>query len=160
MRIIVAAAFRPEWEPASTDLGPALEQALEREGHAVEAIRIPFEPSPDSVAPQLLALRLTDVGNVGDLLIATAAPFHLLRHRRKVLWLSEHYPWLEDVSEPPDWLRLADQLAIDEAHTAYAVSSDLCARIARVSDRVVVPLPPPAAEEQGWSSVVSVLTGT
>ena len=47
---------------------------------------------------QLFAFRMTNVSDVGELLVATDAPCHLLRHRRKVLWLTEHYPWLDDES--------------------------------------------------------------
>lgn len=158
MRILVASAFRPAWEPAGPDLAPALERALARAGHDVESIRIPFEPDPDGAAPQLLALRLTDVRDTGHLLIATAAPCHLIRHARKVLWLSEHYPWPDELGEPPEWMRQSDRQAVDEAQAAYAVSLDLCARIRFLTGRAIAPLPAPAAEDESWNDVLSVLT--
>jgi hypothetical protein len=159
MRVLVASAFRPSGRAEQRDLGHALELALRDAGHDVEAIRIPFYPDPDPDVwwPQLLAFRLTDVSDIGDLLVATATPCHLLRHPRKVLWLSEYYPWIDDESAAFHLLRTADRQACGEATAAFAVSQDLCDRIARLSGRAVEPLSPPG--EGSWHTVVAALTG-
>ena len=105
MRVLIASPFRPWCEPGQEDLGRALELAMRDHGHDVDAIRIPFDCDPDELVPQLLALRLTDVSDVGELLVATGTPCHLLRHPRKVLWLTEHYPWIGDGSSALQSLR-------------------------------------------------------
>jgi hypothetical protein len=158
MRVLVASAFRPSGKAEPTDLGHALERALQDAGHDVEAIRIPFDPDPDPdvLWPQLLAFRLTDVSDIGELLVATATPCHLLRHPRKVLWLTEHYPWIDDESDAFQLLRTADRQACGEAVAAFAVSQSLCDRIARLSGRAVEPLSPPG--EGSWHTVLATLT--
>jgi hypothetical protein len=159
MRILVASAFRPSGRTDRSDLGHALELALRDAGHDVEAIRIPFDPDPDPdiLWPQLLAFRLTDVSDIGELLVATATPCHLLRHPGKILWLTEHYPWIDDESPAFQLLQTADRQACGEAAAAYAVSQHLCDRIARSSGRAVEVLSPPG--EESWQAVVATLTG-
>jgi hypothetical protein len=157
MMILVASAFRPFWEPRQDDLGRALEIALRDYGHEVASIRIPFDRDPDVVWEQLFALRLTNVSDVGELLVATGTPCHLLRHRRKVLWLTEHYPWLEDGSTALGSLGVADHQACGESDAVFAVSEPLCDRVARSSGRAVKPLPPPP--NGSWDRVVAALTG-
>ena len=155
--ILVASGFRPSWESGQEDLSRALELALRDQGHEVESIRIPFDHDPQAVWAQLFALRLTNVSDVGDLLVATGAPCHLLRHRRKVLWLTEHYPWLEDGSAALASLSLADHQACGEASAVFAVSERLCDRVARSSGHALEQLPPPP--QVSWERVVAVLTG-
>jgi hypothetical protein len=157
MIILVASEFRLSWEPGQADLGRALEVALRDDGHEVESIRIPFDRDPRVVWAQLLALRLTNVSDVGELLIATGAPCHLLRHRRKVLWLTEHYPWLADGSPALASLSVADHQACAEASAVFAVSEGLCDRVARSSGRAVEQLPPPP--QGSWERVLEGLTG-
>jgi hypothetical protein len=156
MRILIASPFRPWCEPGQEDLGRALELAMQDRGHEIDAIRIPFDRESDELVPQLLAFRLTDVSDVGDLLVATGTPCHLLRHPRKVLWLTEHYPWINDGSTAFELLGRADRQACGEATAVFAVSERLCERIARVSGRAVELLPPP---QGSWRAIVTALTG-
>lgn len=156
MRVLVASAFRPPWELDLEDLSGQLEVALQDHGHEVESIRIPFGRDPDALWTQLFALRMTNVSDVGELLVATSAPCHLLRHRHKVLWMTEHYPWLEEGSAALESLRLADRRACEEASAAYAVSQSLRERIARPSASPVEVLPPPL--HGSWDRVIAALT--
>ena len=128
---------------------------MQERGHEVDAIRIPFDADPDVLWPQLLGFRLTDVGDRGDLLVATGTPGHLLRHPHKVLWLAEHYPWIDDGSAALESLRAADRRAFGEAAAAFAVSKRLCDRIAHSSGCAVELLPPPKGS---WNSVIAALT--
>jgi hypothetical protein len=155
MQVLIASPFRPSCEPGETDLGRALELALQEQGHEADAIRIPFDPDPDALWAQLLAFRLTDVGDRG-VLVATATPCHLLRHPHKVLWLDEHYSWIDDWSTALDSLRSADRQACGEAVAAFAVSQRLCDRIAHSSGRAVKLLAPP--QQGSWQPVVAALT--
>ncbi len=158
MWILIASAFRPSEEPDHEDLGGALEIVLRDHGHEVDSIRIPFDPDPGALLSQLFAFRMTNVSDVGELLVATGTPCHLLRHWRKVLWLTEHYPWLDD--ESPEWrsLMLADRTALGEARAAFAASEHLRERVARSSRSAVELLPPPP--EGSWDRVVAALTAS
>lgn len=155
MRVLIASPFRPE--AGQADLGSALRLAMQDHGHEVDMIRIPFDPDPDALWPQLVAFRLTDVGDRGDLLVATGTPCHLLRHPGKVLWLAEHYPWIDDGSTALDSLRPADRQACGEAVAAFAVSQRLCDRIAYSSGCAVELLSPP--RQGSWDPVLVALTG-
>jgi len=154
MRVLIASPFRPE--PGQAELDSALERATESQGHEVDAIRIPFDHDPDALWAQLLAFRLTDVSERVDLLVATGTPCHLLRHPRKVLWLTEHYPWIDDGCTALQSLRASDREACGEATRVFAASQRLCDRIARSSGRAAELLSPP--QHGSWHSVVAALT--
>jgi hypothetical protein len=156
MWILVASAFRPSEESDHEDLGRALEIALRDHGHEVEPIRIPFDRDPDALLTQLFSFRMTNVSDVGELLVATGTPCHLLRHWRKVLWLTEHYPWLDDESPEFRSLVVADRTAFGEARAAFAASEHLCERVGRSSGSAVELLPPPP--QGSWDRVVEALT--
>ena len=126
-------------------------------GHEVDAIRIPFDPDPEALWPQLLAFRLTEISVGGDIFVATGTPCHLLRHPRKVLWLTEHYSWIDDESVAFDLLRTSDHLACGEAAAAFATSPHLCERVARSSGSAVKLLPPPG--NGSWDPVLAALIG-
>jgi hypothetical protein len=157
MWILVASAFRPSWEPDPEDLGGELETALRDHGHEVDSIRIPFDPEPDTLWEQLFAFRMTNIRDVGELLVATSPPFHLLRHRRKLLWLTEHYPSLDDESPVLRSLAMADRQACAEASATFVVSEHVRGRIARSSGAVAGVLAPPP--QGSWERVVAALTG-
>lgn len=156
MRVLIASPFRASFEPGQTDLGRALELAMRDHGHAVDTVRIPFHPDPDALWPQLLAFRLTDVSERNELLVAIGTPCHLLRHPRKVLWLTEHYPWIDDRCAALQSLRASDREACDEAIGVFAASQRLCDRIARSSGRTVELLSPPP--HGSWPPLVVALT--
>ena len=158
MWILVASAFRSSGEPDQEDLRGRLEAELRDHGHEVDSIRIPFDPNPDALWEQLFAFRMTNVRDVGELLLATGTPCHLLRHRRKLLWLTDHYPSLEDGSEVLASLALADRQACAEATATFAASDRVRDRIARSSGTVPGLLAPPP--EGSWEHVVEALTGT
>jgi hypothetical protein len=158
MWILVASRFRPSWEPDQEDLGGALEIALRDHGHEVDSIRIPFDRDPSALLTQLFGFRMTNVSDVGELLVATGTPCHLLRHQRKVLWLTEHYSWIDDESPELRSLMVADRQAVDEARAAFAVSEHLCKRVARSSGCAVALLPPPP--RGSWDRVVATLTAS
>jgi hypothetical protein len=154
--LVASSTSQPLWEPATEDLGRELEIALRDHGHEVESIRIPFDRDPSALWAQLFAFRLANVSDVADLLVATGTPCHLLRHRRKVLWLTEHYPWLDDDSAALRSLGMADRQAWGEADAVFAASDRLCDRVARSSGHTLEPLPPPP--QGSWDRIVAAVT--
>ncbi len=157
MRVLIASPFRPSWESGQTDLGRALELAMKDHGHEVDAIRIPFDPDPAALWAQLLAFRLTDLSDEAELLVATGTPCYLLRHPRKILWLTEHYPWIDDRGTALHSLRAADREACGEATATFAVSQLLCDRITHSTGCAIGLVAPP--RQGSWHSVVATLTG-
>jgi hypothetical protein len=157
MWILVASALQSLCEPGHEDVAQQLEIALRARGHEVESIRIPFDRDPDALWSQLFAYRMTNISDVGELLVATSTPCHLLRHRSKVLWLTDHYPWLEDGSAVLESLAAADRQACEEARATFVVSEDLCDRLARSSVSAARVLPQPKGS---WDDIVATLTGT
>jgi hypothetical protein len=157
MWVLVASPFRLSGEPDDEAPDRQLEIALRDHGHEVDSIQIPFDPDPDALWEQLFAFRMTHVRDVGELLVATGTPCHLLRHRRKILWLTEHYPWLDDGSAVLRSLAVADRQACAEARATFAASEPVRDRIARSSRTAPGLLAPPP--EGSWERVVAGLTG-
>jgi glycosyltransferase involved in cell wall biosynthesis len=61
--------------------------ALRERGHEVQRLMLPHDPEPEAQPSQQLAMRLLDVTDTGDRLIAIRPPSFLLKHPSKVLWM-------------------------------------------------------------------------
>ncbi len=91
-RIVVADAQVPFVVGGAEFHVRALVEQLQRRGHDVERVAIPFRPYPKSeLLAQAAAWRLLDLsssnGQPIDLLIATRFPTYFARHPRKVAWV-------------------------------------------------------------------------
>jgi hypothetical protein len=173
MRIFVANTYVPLTPDPLDTLAAHLSTALNARGHTAERVRIPFAPELAEMLEQMLALRLTEVSDVGDLMIAVGAPAHLLRHQRKVLWLSRcdetcgtwvDADWELPLDQQGRLLReagiAADRLAFGEARRFFAVSTEVCQSALRLSGVAPEPLHPPAADAvsgEAWTAVVERL---
>jgi hypothetical protein len=148
VRILVANTYVPLRPDERETAAAALATALSALGHEAERVRIPFAEDPDTVLEQILGLRLTDIALDGDLLIAVGPRAHLLRHRRKVLWLGpedagDRAAWSADAAwranaaggERPHAaaLRRADRIALTEAERICAALRRECEEIWRFS---------------------------
>jgi glycosyltransferase involved in cell wall biosynthesis len=91
MRVIVATSVTPFVDGGSTQIVAWLHRQLQAYGHDVELFQLPFSESSDEILDQLLALRLLDLTEHGDRLIAVRTPSHLLKHPNKVTWFIHHY---------------------------------------------------------------------
>jgi glycosyltransferase involved in cell wall biosynthesis len=91
MRIILVTSVTPFVEGGSTQIVAWLRQQLTRCGHEVEVFEFPISEVYPEMLDQLLALRLLDLTQHGDRLIAVRTPSHLLRHPNKVAWFIHHY---------------------------------------------------------------------
>jgi glycosyltransferase involved in cell wall biosynthesis len=91
MRLIIATSVAPFVEGGSTYIVEWLGRELETRGHEVEILRLPFDENYTEILDQLLALRLLDLSQHGDRLIAIRTPSHLLKHPNKVVWFIHHY---------------------------------------------------------------------
>ncbi len=91
MRIIIATGVAPFVEGGSTQIVDWLSQQLHSRGHEIDVLRFPISEQYPEMLEQLLALRLLDLTQHGDRLIAVRTPSHLLRHPDKAVWFIHHY---------------------------------------------------------------------
>src|SRR4029453_3432105 len=91
-RIVVAEAQVPFVRGGAEVRVQALIEQLQRRGHDVEKVAIPFRSQPkEELLAQAAAWRLLDLsssnGQPIDLLIATRFPTYFARHPHKVAWV-------------------------------------------------------------------------
>ena len=156
MKVIIASTLVPFVEGGANLLVDWLGETLRTQGHQVEILEFPFSSRWEEVLEQMLAFRLMDLSQHGDLLIAVRPPSYLLRHPNKVLWFIHHYRgaydlWgtrYQDLPSSPEGLRCreaivrADNVAFAEARKIYCnsqVVADRLARFNRVQAEVLYP---------------------
>jgi glycosyltransferase involved in cell wall biosynthesis len=71
--------------------------ALRARGHDVEALFLPQANDPRTMLDQVVAMRLLDVADAGERLIAIRLPSYFLRHPSKVLWFIHHERMVYDL---------------------------------------------------------------
>jgi len=91
MRVILATSIMPFVEGGSTQIVGWLHRQLQAYGHEVEYFQFPISESYSEMLEQLLAMRLLDLSQHGERLIAVRTPSHLLKHPSKVVWFIHHY---------------------------------------------------------------------
>lgn len=160
MNVLVASTFVPFIRGGDSKIVNDLCAALSRRGHEVDTILLPFHPDPFSIPEQFLALRLLDVSDKGDVLIAIRTPSYLLRHPNKVVWFIHHHRpaydlWgtaHQDVADTPGGLSLrepvlhADDLGLREAKALFANSKVTARRLREFNRLDADVLYPPLAE--------------
>ena len=156
MKIIIATTFEPFRSGGDTVIVDSLETMLTRAGHEVETFRFPFRPWYPEMLDQMLALRLFDIGQAADRLIAIRTPSYLLRHPNKILWFIHHHRsaydfWGTEYGDLPDTpegrayrraIMGADAAAFAEARRIFTnsrVVSDRLQTFNQVSSDVLYP---------------------
>src|SRR5881396_3114565 len=91
MKIIIASSVAPFVDGGSTFIVDWLGEMIQALGHEVEVLKFPFSPTTPEMLDQMLALRLIDLSQHGDRLIAIRHPSYLLRHPNKILWFIHHH---------------------------------------------------------------------
>jgi glycosyltransferase involved in cell wall biosynthesis len=157
MKVLVASSIFPFVEGGSTFIVDWLAQALRERGHEVEVLLFPFEGRPETVLEEMYAMRLVDLSQHGDRLIAIRGPSHLLRHPRKNLWFIHHHRtaydlWgtrYQDIPNTPEGLTIrdaiihADNRAFAEAQRIFSNSRVVQQRLKRFNSVDVEVLYPP-----------------
>lgn len=143
MRIILATTVEPFVNGGASYIVDSLEEMLLRHGHQVESLRLPFYSSYPEMMEQMLALRLLDIGNSGDRLIAIRTPSYLLRHPRKTLWFIHHHRgaydfWGTEYGDLPDTAqgRRYRQAIVQADNVAFAEAGHIFTNSQVVSDRL------------------------
>ncbi len=156
MKVIIASTILPFIEGGSTFIVDWLDEMLRRHGHDVEVLKLPFHSHHPEMPEQMLALRLLNISEHADRLIAIRTPSYLLRHPRKVLWFIHHHRaaydlWGTEYGNIPDtpegWgyrnmIWDADNLAFSEARRIFTNSQVVSNRLKQfnnVSSEVLYP---------------------
>ncbi len=120
-----------------------LSSALRRAGHQADVVNIPFWSNPMEMLEQMLALRLLDLTESSDLLIAIRTPSYILKHPNKVIWFIHHHRgaydlWgtaYQDIPNTPEGLRIRD--AIVQADNVFLREAKrICTNSRVVSERL------------------------
>ena len=166
-RIIVAETQVPFVQGGAELHVRALVEQLQRRGHDVEKVAIPFRPQPKSeLLAQAAAWRLLDLsssnGQPIDLLIATRFPSYFARHPRKVAWvIHQHRAAYElcgtpysDFEHTPEDVGLRRRLVeldarmLGECRRVFANAKNTANRLAKFNGIAAQALyhPPPLAD--------------
>lgn len=162
MNIVIAATQVPYVRGGAEVLVDGLTDALERAGHRVAVVALPFRWYPPSAIPaHALAWRLVDVTEANgvkvDRVICTKFPTWAVHHPNKVAWVvhqhRQAYDWygspLSDFTNTPDDRRVRESVrAIDarglgECARVYGISRNVVARLAKYNGIAGTPLYPP-----------------
>lgn len=156
MRIVLASTFVPFINGGARFIVEWLENKLLEHGHEVERFYLPFIDAPETILDQAAALRMMDLTEAGDRLIAFRPASYLLRHPNKVLWFIHHIRsfydlWGGDYGPPPtpqmkairSALHRLDTVAISEARRVYTNSQIVADRLKTFNGIDAQPLYPP-----------------
>jgi len=157
MRVILVTSLTPYVEGGSTQIVSWLQHQLEVWGHEVEFFQFPVSEAYPEMLDQLLALRLLDLTEHADRLIAVRTPSHLIRHANKVTWFIHHYRsaydlWGTKYQTIPDTIEglayrnaiiNADNVALRECNRVFCNSVVVRDRLRKFNDISAEVLYPP-----------------
>jgi glycosyltransferase involved in cell wall biosynthesis len=160
LKVLVASTYVPFIEGGGRMIVRDLVRALRGSGHETDTIEIPFLSHWDSMLEQMLAIRMMDVSDAADVLIAIRTPSYLLRHPNKRLWFIHHHRgaydlWgtpYQDIPETPEGLATreaiiaADNLYLREAKRIFTNSQIVADRLQRFNGIEGQVLYPPLGE--------------
>jgi glycosyltransferase involved in cell wall biosynthesis len=166
MKIILATTAAPFVQGGASLMADWLGQTLRARGHHVELLEFPFDSRGEDLLAQMLAFRLTDLSQHGDILVAIRPPSYLLRHPNKVIWFIHHLRgaydlWgtrYQDLPSSPEGLRLreaimrADNFAFSEARKIYCNSYVTAERLAAFNGVQAEVLYPPLFQPERFRS--------
>lgn len=143
-----------------------LVSALRARDHEVDTIEIPFLSAWDTMLEQMLAIRLMDVSDAADVLVAIRTPSYLLRHPNKRLWFIHHHRgaydlWdtpYQDIPSTPQGLATreaiiaADNLYLREARRIFTNSQIVADRLRTFNELEGTVLYPPLGQPECFVS--------
>jgi glycosyltransferase involved in cell wall biosynthesis len=143
VRVLVASTFVPFIEGGGRMIVRDLVNAMRERGHEVDTVEIPFVSVWDRMLEQMLAIRLMDVSDAADVLVAIRTPSYLLRHPNKRLWFIHHHRgaydlWgtpYQDIPSTPEGLAVrhavvaADEIYLRESQKIFTNSQIVADRL-------------------------------
>jgi glycosyltransferase involved in cell wall biosynthesis len=153
VRVLIATTNIPFRDSSTSEISEGLRRELVAHGHQADVACLPFVPEDDSVAEQVLALRLLDLsescGNATDVLVAVGHGALAYRHPYKLAWL---VPPRQKPGKPAGLPRAvpvaqrAQGVYVRECRRVYASSLVQAEQVARAGARrvdglIYAPLP-------------------
>ncbi|MEW6418729.1 MAG: glycosyltransferase family 4 protein [Nitrospirota bacterium] len=143
MKVLIISTIVPFIEGGQTFIVDWLDETLKKYGYKSEVIKIPFHPYYPEMIEQMLALRLFDISEYADLLIAIRTPSYIIKHPNKVLWFIHHHRgaydlWgtpYQDIPPTKEGLQIreaiiqSDNIFLREAKKIYANSKVVADRL-------------------------------
>ena len=143
MKVLIASTFVPFIRGGGTKIVEDLHRELLRRGFESDTLLIPFDSHWPNIAEQTAAIRLLDVGDRADRLIAIRTPAYALRHPNKVAWFIHHHREAYDLWGTPwggmpdtefgrhhrDMMRRSDEIYLRECHRVFANSRIVANRV-------------------------------
>jgi len=165
MRIIITSTIVPFIEGGGTFIVDWLDIVLKKYGHTTEVLKIPFHSDYHQMLQQMLALRLMDVADSADMMIAIRTPSYLIRHPNKVLWFIHHHRgaydlWntpYQDIPNTEEGLQIkdafinADNLAFRESKKIFTNSQVVSERLLKYNNVDSTVLYPPLMNSEKYS---------
>lgn len=148
MKIIIASTIVPFINGGGTFIVDWLEQKLNEYGHQAQAIRIPHSSNYNELLSQNLGLRMFQLEDACERLIAIRMPAYLIKHPDKYLWFIHHYRqfydlWKTEYNSFPmnertlairEYMKRADDMAFREAKKIYTNSQVISNRLTKYSN--------------------------
>ena len=164
MKIVVASSIVPAVRGGGRIIVDNLVRHLHERDHEVEEVLLPSWSEPDVLVEQLLAMRLLDLRDAGERLIAIRVPAHLIRHSNKVLWFIHHQREAYDlwgtayqgIPVGPEGERIrraiqaGDRLAFAESRAVFTNSKIVSRRLAEFNRVTSEVLYPPLGDPSGY----------
>jgi glycosyltransferase involved in cell wall biosynthesis len=160
LKIILATTTSPFVYGGAVLLTTWLENALTSRGHEVETYGIPTFDDPESLAAQMVGLRMWNFTGYGDRLIALRTPSYLVKHHSKVVWFLHHlrgaydlwdtYPSVPDDPSGREFRRMmfsSDDMALAECEHIFTNSKRVSERVKRFNGLASEVLYPPLGED-------------
>lgn len=155
MQVIVSHTFCPTIGDRSAWAVPELGAALKSRAHKIEDMLLPFDPGY-SALEQILAFRLFEPLEYGDLMLTLHPPCHTTCHRGKVIWAIDGVMRNEELMRPGyftadpasqtelESIRVSDRLGFTEARRICLRSKRACAAFSAAEEipACFQPLPP------------------
>src|SRR5258706_9216097 len=143
MRVLIVSTIVPHIIGGGELIVDWLNKKFGEYGVESEVIKIPFRSYYGEMLEQMLALRLMDVSDYADQVIAIRTPSYLVRHPNKVLWFIHHHRgaydlWGTSYQDIPntkegvsirDAIIKSDNLAFGEARKIFTNSKVVSARL-------------------------------
>jgi len=162
LNVIICGIKYPFVYGGSEILIESLQAELEKRGHIVDVVKLPFRNLPlNQIIKNCLSWRLVDFrqfdeGNV-DLLITTKFPSYFAKHPNKVVWLQHQHRQSYDLAKTEfgikgskeaqefnSWIRDMDTEVISEAKKIFTISKNVSDRLKKyngLNSKVLYPPP-------------------
>jgi len=147
LNVIICGVKYPFVYGGSEILIESLQYELEKRGHIVDVVKMPFKNLPlEQIVRNCLSWRLVDFrnfdeGNV-DILIATKFPSYFAKHPNKIVWLQHQHRQSYDLAETEfgikgskeaeefnSWIKDMDTEVIAEAKKIFTISKNVSKRL-------------------------------